>query len=253
MEKTDQIRLSGGERFSFRAIRRALFRFCVYGAILVFGEVAFYNITKIGRRIPVVNELFQYQWCVDSKLHLSAIWDTPVSVLYGQASLWMFFVYASICLFGIEPVYKKIRHRNIFLRGVTYMCIVLVMECLTGWILYGITGYRIWYYSGALEIFTFTSLAIAPMWFIVGLMSENFIHLVAKLNLTKDQLAVHEERANRASLPPESSSDNAAASEPPESDASEDSDELDEPDAPDNPDESSNSPEQAPVDPEKIE
>ena len=218
MKKTDQVRLSGGEPFSFKTIRRAVFRFCVYGAILVFSEVAFYNITKIGRKIPIVNELFHYQWCVDSKLHLSAIWDTPVSVLYGQASLWMFFVYASICLFGIEPVYKKIRHRNIFLRGFTYMCIVLVMECLTGWILYGITGYKIWYYSGTLAIFTFTSLAIAPMWFIVGLMSENFIHLVAKLNLTKDQLAMHEERAERASLPPKPANDTSSVSGPTEPD-----------------------------------
>ena len=240
MKKNDQLRLSGGEPFTFKAIRRASFRFCVYGAILVFGEVAFYNITKIGRQLPLINELFQYQWCVDSRLHLSAIWETPVSVLYGQASLWMFFVYASICLFGIEPVYKKIRHRNIFLRGVTYMCIVLVMECLTGWILYGITGYKIWYYSGALEIFTFTSLAIAPMWFIVGLMSENFIHIVAKLNLTKDQLALHEERSKQPSLPPEPTGDTPAASAPIESE-------------PDNPDELTNNAEETPGEPGKTE
>ncbi|MBN2719459.1 MAG: hypothetical protein JXX14_26645 [Deltaproteobacteria bacterium] len=199
MKSNGQIRLNGGSPYSIKAIRRAVFRFCVYGAILVFGEVAFYTITKVGREIPLLQVIFEYQWCVDDRLHLSAIWDTPISVLYGQASLWMFFVYAAICLFGIEPVYKKIHRRNIFLRGLTYMCIVLVMECITGWILFFITGYRIWYYSGTLSIFTFTSLAIAPMWFVVGLMSENFIHLVAKLNLTKDRLAAQASQAEKGS------------------------------------------------------
>lgn len=185
----DTIRLSGGDPFSAKAVRRAIFRYCVYGSLLVFGEVAFYTIVKIGRQLPIFDDLFLFQWAVDSRLRLDAVWETPIKALYGQASLWMFFVYASIALFGLEPAYKRIRHWNIFLRGAVYMVIILVMECVTGWLLRYITGYEIWYYAGVLAVCRYTSLAIAPMWFIVGLMSENFINLVAKLNQHKDALA----------------------------------------------------------------
>ena len=182
------IRLSGGPPWSFKAFKRALFRFCVYGSLLVFGEVSFYTVVKIGRMVPLLKELFMFQWAVDDKLHLGAMWETPIKALYGQASLWMFFVYATVALFGLEPAYKRLRNRNIFLRGFVYMVIILAMECATGWILVYLTGYEIWYYAGPAALFRYTSLAIAPWWFIVGLMSENFIHLVAKLNLVKDQL-----------------------------------------------------------------
>ena len=183
------IRLNGGPPWSFKAFKRALFRYCVYGSLLVFGEVSFYTIVKIGRMVPLLKELFVFQWAVDTKLNLGAVWETPVKVLYGQASLWMFFVYASIAVFGLEPAYKRLRNRNIFLRGFVYMVIILAMECATGRLLLFLTGYEIWYYAGPLSLFRYTSLAIAPMWFIVGLMSENFINLVAKLNQTKDTLA----------------------------------------------------------------
>jgi hypothetical protein len=189
MTTSETIRLNGGTPRSFKAFKRALFRFSVYGSLCVFGEVAFYSIVKVGREIPIVKNLFQFQWAVDDRLHWDAVWHTPIKVLYGQASLWMFFVYAAITFVGIEPVYKKIRHKNIFLRGAVYMVIILSMECLTGWILRFVVDFEIWYYGGDLAIFRYTSLAIAPMWFIVGLMSENFINLVAKLNLHKDRLA----------------------------------------------------------------
>ncbi len=183
------IKLSGGKPWSVKALSRALFRFMIYGSLLVFGEVAFYSIVKIGREIPIIEWLFGFNWAVDERLKLDVIWHTPIKVFYGQASLWMFFVYASIALFGLEPAYKRIRHLNIFIRGTVYMLIILTMECVTGWILYWLVGYEIWYYTGGGTILRYTSLTIAPMWFIVGLMSENFIHLVAKLNITKDRLS----------------------------------------------------------------
>jgi hypothetical protein len=166
-----------------KKFQQAVFRFIVYGSILVFGEIVFYNITKIGRTLPFwANWLFRYQWLVDPRLELNHIWDVPMKVLYGQASLWMFIVYGTIALFGVENAYKKLLKWNWFVRGCIYMVIILVMECAWGWILLWITGYDIWYYEGILAVFKYTSLAIAPMWFIVGLLSENIIKFVYKLD-----------------------------------------------------------------------
>ena len=163
-----------------KRIRQALLRFCIYGALLIAGEVAFYTITKIGRRIPFLKDfLFSYQWRVDESLKLNQIWNVPIITFYGQASLYMFFVYGLICVVGLEPAYRWMKKKGfpIVLRGIVYMFVILGMECLLGWILYWITGYKIWYYGGWGSFPVFTSFAIAPMWFICGLISENVINV----------------------------------------------------------------------------
>lgn len=170
-----------------KRIRQGIFRFCIYGALLVAGEVAFYSLTKIGREIPLVKALFQYQWCVDVKLALNHIWEVPIVTFYGQASLYMFFVYGLICVIGLEPAYRFMKKKDVplILRGLVYMFIILAMECLLGWILKWTTGYDIWYYSGWGVIFRYTSWAIAPMWFVCGLISENVINLIDSFERSK--------------------------------------------------------------------
>ncbi len=162
-----------------KKINYSAFRLIVYGSLLIFGEILFYNITRIGRLAPEwISWFFQYEWLVDRSFNLGNIWNVPVISLYGQASLWMFLVYGTIGLFGVEKAYRKIGQWHWFFRGTIYMTIILVMECLWGWVLLGITGYDIWYYGGILSIGRYTSLAIAPMWFVVGILSENFIKAV---------------------------------------------------------------------------
>lgn len=163
-----------------KRIRQALFRFCIYGALLVAGEVAFYTITKVGRLIPVLSALFHYDWEVDPALCLGQIWSVPIMTFFGQASLYMFFVYGAICVVGLEPAYRAMKKKDvpIFFRGIVYMVIILFMECTLGWVLKFLTGYDIWIYYGPGTLFTYTSLAIAPMWFICGLISENVISLI---------------------------------------------------------------------------
>jgi hypothetical protein len=161
-------------------IRKGAFRFTVYGAVLVFCEVAFYTVIKIGRAIPGVDRLFRFRWLVDPRLDLGRVWDAPVAVLYGQASLWMFLVYGSIGLFGVEPVYRKTKGRPWPLRGALYAAVILCLECVWGWLLRGITGYDIWYYEGPLTVLRYASLGIAPTWFVAGLVSENLIRAVSK-------------------------------------------------------------------------
>jgi hypothetical protein len=66
----------------------------------------------------------------------------------------------------------------VLLRGVVYMFIILSMECSLGWVLKALTGLSIWYYDEWGTIFVYTSWAIAPMWFLCGLISENVINLI---------------------------------------------------------------------------
>jgi hypothetical protein len=175
---------------ALKRARRAAFRFFVYGSILVAGEVAFYTIVKVGRLLPGwLSWLFAFHWRVDTTLQLDHVWEVPVRSLYGQASLWMFFVYASICLFGLEPAYRRIKRWPLLFRGLVYMLVILAMECASGWALKALTGLEIWYYAdGPLTLLRYTSLAIAPMWLVVGLLSENFLHIVDKLARVKIEL-----------------------------------------------------------------
>lgn len=167
-----------------KRLRQALFRFCVYGALLVAGEVGFYTLTKTGRLVPLLRFLFQYDWEVDARLALHHIWDVPVTTLFGQASLYMFLVYGAICVAGLEPAYRAMKKKDfpLILRGLVYMAIILFMECSLGWILRFATGYDIWYYRGPGTLFRYTSLAIAPIWFICGLVSENVIGVIDALD-----------------------------------------------------------------------
>jgi hypothetical protein len=173
----------------FKKARRVFFRFCMYGAIMLLVEICFYNIVRIGRKIPIVELLFRFKWEVDvgPGVDLNDMWDVPIVTFYGQASLWMFLAYGFIVLVGVEWAYRTFRDKlPWFVRGLIYMVIILTLECLTGWILYWITGYEIWYYGGKLAILRYTSLAIAPIWFISGLMAENFFHIIFKLSRLKE-------------------------------------------------------------------
>jgi UDP-2,3-diacylglucosamine pyrophosphatase LpxH len=99
----------------------------------------------------------------------------------------MFAVYGAICLFGLEPAYRFMKRKGfpLLLRGLVYMVIILAMECSLGWVLFWLTGYQIWYYSGFGTILTYTSIAIGPMWFICGLVSENVIRLIDSFEALK--------------------------------------------------------------------
>ena len=176
---------------SAKRTRRALFRFAVYGAIGTIGEVSFYTVLKIGRKLPpFLSWIFSYHWLVDPRLQLNHMWDIPVITLYGQASLWMFFVYGAVCLFGLERSYFHVKKWPIIVRALLYGFIIMAMECVLGWILRYTVGYDIWYYDdGILTVFRYTSFAVLPMWCIVGLLSENFFHIIEKLNRVKMELS----------------------------------------------------------------
>jgi hypothetical protein len=152
----------------------AVFRFCLYGMVGLSSEVFFYNLVRIAQRIPVLELLFRFQWRVDERLNLNGIWDTPPIAAYGQASLWMFLVYAGACFFFVEPIFRRTFRRSTLLRAVLYGFAILLFEGVSGVLLEHLTGYRIWYYADAGAIlWQMTSLYILPIWMVTGLLAEH--------------------------------------------------------------------------------
>ncbi len=150
----------------------AAFRFVLYGFVGISAEVIFYNLVKFGRRLPVVDALFQFSWKVDGRLNLSAIWDAPLVSLYGQCSLWMFLVYSIASLGLIEPIYRRTLRLPVGMRALFYGLVILAFEAVSGWLLFWSTGYKIWFYDDALNIIGMTSLYILPIWMLTGLVVE---------------------------------------------------------------------------------
>ena len=151
----------------------AFFRFCLYGTVGLSSEIFFYNLVRIGRRVPGLELLFRFQWRVDDSLKLEQIWKTPIVAEYGQCSLWMFFVYAGACFFFIEAIYRRTFRRPTLLRALLYGCAILLFEGCSGQLLFEVTKYRIWYYADAGAIlWDMTSLYILPIWMVTGLLAE---------------------------------------------------------------------------------
>ncbi len=171
-----------GKRF-----RQAFFRFCVYGSLLIAAEVAFYTVTKIARSIPFAELLFHFTREVDPALGLNHVWSVPIKTLFGQSSLYMFFVYGAICVFGLEPACRWMKRKDVpaLLRGVAYAFLIMAAECALGFILKLATGYDIWFYASDGAIFRYTSLAIAPFWYVCGILSENLMNLIDSLDEMK--------------------------------------------------------------------
>ena len=81
-------------------------RLVVYGTVGLASELFFYNLCKLARGTPLLGWAFRFDWRVDPRLGLDAVWSAPTEALYGQASLWMFLVYGGCSLLLVEPLYR---------------------------------------------------------------------------------------------------------------------------------------------------
>ncbi len=169
-------------------------RFVLYGFVGISAEVIFYTLVKVGRAVPVLRWLFMFDWRVDPALNLSAIWDTPVKALFGQCSLWMFPVYAGASMLCVEPVYRKLARRPWILRAWLYGLGILAFEASSGWLLYWLTGFKIWFYDDRANVIGMTSLFIGPIWMATGLLVERIYR-----ELIDPKVAEELERLERAS------------------------------------------------------
>ena len=147
-------------------------------------EICFYNLVRTFREVPVLNVLFQFDWRVDPSLNLDAVWNVPATSLYGQCSLWMFPVYAIAC-FGIEVLYRRIPHVHLALRALGYGLIIFLWECASGWLIYGLTGLKVWFYADRWNFFQMTSWAILPIWCITGVLVEYIYRQLMDPDLVK--------------------------------------------------------------------
>ena len=93
--------------------------------------------------------------------------------LMGQSSIWMFPIYGMAFLFA--PLSKLLRRRSAWFRGSVYMCLIFLMEYVSGTILKK-RNCCPWDYSHAkLNIHGIIRLDYAPVWFLTGLLYERFL------------------------------------------------------------------------------
>ncbi|SEK33021.1 hypothetical protein SAMN05444354_101303 [Stigmatella aurantiaca] len=170
-----RFRIRRADRLRAQRVKRsyAVFRFWLYGMVGIFAEIFFYNFVRIARNVPLLEALVRFRWQVDERLPLNDIWDTPAIAAYGQCSLWMFAVYGIASLYFIEPAFRRLVRQHLLVRAAVYGVIILLFEGVSGMLLHGLTGYRIWYYADAGAIlWGMTSLYILPIWMVTGLLTE---------------------------------------------------------------------------------
>ena len=163
------------------ALQFALGRLVVYGTVGLASELFFYNLCKVGRGTPVLRWAFQFDWRVDPRLGLDAVWSAPTEALYGQASLWMFLVYGGCSLLLVEPLYRRCARWPLPARALAYALAILAGEWATGWGLRALTTYDIWYYADAGALGRMTSLYLVPAWCVTGLVAEGLYRGMLRL------------------------------------------------------------------------
>lgn len=93
--------------------------------------------------------------------------------LMGQTSIWMFPIYGMAFLIG--PIYHKISHWPVLLRGCFYATAIMVVEFLSGSVLrfFSICP---WDYSGnPYSIRGLVRLDYFPVWVLAGLIFERLL------------------------------------------------------------------------------
>lgn len=90
--------------------------------------------------------------------------------LKGKTSLWMFPIYGSAAF--LTPLFKLLRNKSLWKRGLTYMGLIFSAEYLSGKFL-RMKNLCPWDYSRAKwNINKVIRLDYAPLWFLVGLFLE---------------------------------------------------------------------------------
>ncbi|WP_343247081.1 putative ABC transporter permease [Diplocloster hominis] len=93
--------------------------------------------------------------------------------LMGRTSIWMFPIYGSAAL--LAPIYRLIRSKSIWLRGIIYTVCIYLTEFFTGSFL---KKYNLcpWDYSKAkLNYKGLVRLDYLPLWFLTGLLYEKVL------------------------------------------------------------------------------
>lgn len=93
--------------------------------------------------------------------------------LKGNTSIWMFPIYGCAAFFA--PIYRLLRHKPIWLRGLTYMSLIFSGEYLSGRLL-SLRSICPWDYGKSRwNIKRVIRLDYAPFWFGAGLLFEKVL------------------------------------------------------------------------------
>lgn len=109
-------------------------------------------------------------WCFEIIFTALGSFRNRDLTLMGKTSLWMFPIYGSAAL--LKPVFKLLKGKNIFQRGLTYMSLIFSAEFISG-ILLRSRNLCPWDYSRSKwNICQVIRLDYAPLWFFTGLFFE---------------------------------------------------------------------------------
>lgn len=93
--------------------------------------------------------------------------------LTGTTSLWMFPIYGCAAL--LSPLFRRMRKRPVFLRGITYMTLIFSVEFLSGRFLRSRKLCPWNYERSRYNIGKVIRLDYAPFWFSAGLLFERIL------------------------------------------------------------------------------
>lgn len=101
--------------------------------------------------------------------------------LEGHSYLWMFPIYGLLAPLG-EPIHNALRQHPWFIRGVSYLVGIWLVEYVTGWCIRKLTGKCPWDYSmfpGNVQ--GLVTLEYAPVWFALGLAFEHMHDILLRI------------------------------------------------------------------------
>ena len=112
-------------------------------------------------------------WCMEiiyTSLHSLRRKDYRLT---GNTSIWMFPIYGMACL--LSPLFRRLKGKNLILRGGIYTCFIFAGEYLSGSFLRKFKACP-WDYSNArLNIKGLIRLDYAPLWFGAGILYEKIL------------------------------------------------------------------------------
>jgi uncharacterized membrane protein len=112
-------------------------------------------------------------WCMEILFTSFGSFLRGDARLMGQTSIWMFPIYGMAVLIG--PIYHKIAHMPLLLRGILYAAAIMAVEFTTGSLLRLFAACP-WDYSGTrYNIRGLVRLDYFPLWVLAGLIFERLL------------------------------------------------------------------------------
>ena len=79
-----------------------------------------------------------------------------------------------ICFYNLVRTFREVPVLNVLFQFDWRVdpSLIFLWECASGWLIYGLTGLKVWFYADRWNFFQMTSWAILPIWCITGVLVE---------------------------------------------------------------------------------